>query len=218
MADMRSSMDFMNSKLESLLKEHEETKKEMVELQKENSVLKSNVKDLNARVNALEQSARSTNVEIQCVPERRSENLVQIVTQLGAVVGCTVKQEQIVPCTRIAKIKPNSSRPKSVVVQFANKRIRDEFLAVSINFNREKIKEEKLNSSYLGFNGEKSPIFVVDHLSPTNKALHAAARSTAKEKGYKHVWVRNGRIFMRKTDGSDYILVHDLESLNNLKK
>ncbi|XP_045450618.1 uncharacterized protein LOC123659445 [Melitaea cinxia] len=217
MSDMRNSMDFMNSKFESLLKEHKETKKVMVELQKENSVLQSNVRDLNARINTLEQNARSANVEIQCVPERKSENLVHIVTQLGAVVGCAVPQEQIAHCSRIAKTKPNSSRLKSVVVQFASRKICDEFLAASINFNRGKSKEEKLNSSHLGFNGEKTTIYIVDHLSPMNKRLHAAARTTAKEKGCKHVWVRNGRIFMRKTDGSDYILVRDLDSLNNLK-
>ncbi|CAH2101903.1 unnamed protein product [Euphydryas editha] len=114
-------------------------------------------------------------------------------------------------------MKSNSSRPKSVVVQFASKRIRDEFLAASINFNRERSREEKLNSSHLGFNGEKPAIYIVDHLSPTNKTLHAAARSTAKEKGYKHVWVRNGRIFMQKTDGFSYIIIRDLDSLNNLK-
>ncbi|CAH2101902.1 unnamed protein product [Euphydryas editha] len=74
--DMRNSMDFMNSKFESLLREHEETKKVMVKLQKENSVLQSNVKDLNARINTLEQNARSANIEIQCVPERKTENLV----------------------------------------------------------------------------------------------------------------------------------------------
>lgn len=75
----------------------------MVELQKEYSVLQSNVKDLNSRINTLEQNARSANIEIQCVPERKSENLVHIVTQLGAVVGCAVSQEQIVHCSRIAK-------------------------------------------------------------------------------------------------------------------
>ncbi|KAL4718093.1 hypothetical protein ACJJTC_015311 [Scirpophaga incertulas] len=217
MSDMKGSMEFMNSKFESLLKEHAETKEAMTELQRENTALHSTVKDLNARVNALEQSARSNNVEIQCVPERKNENLVQMITQLSSVIKYNIKHEQILNCTRIAKIKPNSPRPKSIVVQFISKKIRDEFLAASITFNRNKSIQDKLNSSHLGLNGEKSPIFIVDHLSPLNKTLHAAARAVGREKGFKHVWVRNGRIFMRRTDDSDYIFVRDMDSLNSIK-
>ncbi|CAH2093991.1 unnamed protein product [Euphydryas editha] len=131
--------------------------------------------------------------EIQCVLEQKTDNLILTVTQLGAVVGCAILQEQIVHCSRIAKMKSNSSQPKSVVVQFASRRICDEFLAASINFNRERSREETLNSSHLGFNEEKTATYIVDHLSLMNKILHDATRSTAKEKGYKHVWVRNGR-------------------------
>ncbi|CAK1597246.1 unnamed protein product [Parnassius mnemosyne] len=217
MLEIRSSMDFMNSKYELLIKDHKETKQAMVDFQKENSALKTNVKDLTARINTLEQNARAMNVEIQCIPEKKNENLMQVVTQLGTVLKCNVKNEDVINCTRIAKINPNSTRPKSIVAQFANKKIRDEFLAASINFNRKKAMQDKLNSSHLGFNGEKSPIFIVDHLSPMNKSLHAAARKIGKEKGYKHVWVRNGRIFMRKTDNSDYMLIRDMDSLNCIK-
>lgn len=216
-SDMKCSMDFMNSKYELLLQEHKETKEAMVVLQNENSALKTNVQNLNSRLNSLEQSARAMNVEIQCVPERKNENILQVVTQLGSIINCNVKSEDIISCTRIAKINKSSARPKSIVAQFSNKKIRDEFLAASINFNRKKAMHDKLNTSHLGFNGEKTPIFIVDHLSPMNKSLHAAARKIGKEKGYKHVWVRNGRIFMRKTDDSDYVLIRDMDSLSKIK-
>lgn len=217
MTEMKYSMDFMNSKFESLLKEHQQTKESLTTIQNENAVLKANMKELNARLNTLEQNARSINLEIQCVPEKKNENLFQLVTQLGSVINCNVKKEDIVNCTRIAKVNTNNTRPKSIVTQFTNRKIRDEFLAASINFNRKRATKDKLNSSHLGFNGEVSPIYVVDHLSPANKALHAAARSAAKQKGYKYVWVRNGRIFMRKTDDSNYVLIRDMDSLDNIR-
>lgn len=218
MTDMKNSMDYMNSKFESLLMEHKQTKEAMAELQAENSALKANSQDLNARVNVIEQNARAMNVEIQCVPEKKNENLLQIVTQLGSVFECNIKKKDITQCSRIAKINPASARPKSIVVQFSSKKIRDEFLAASINFNRKKSKQDKLNTSHLGLPGGKTSIFVVDHLSPVNKALHAAARSIGKEKGFKYVWVRNGRVFMRRTDDSDYVLVRDMDTLNRIKQ
>lgn len=53
-------------------------------------------------------------------------------------------------------------------------------------------------------------------LSPTNKSLHAATRLKAKEKGYKHVWIRGGRIYIRKTDDSEYRIIRDMDSLNKI--
>ncbi|CAG9784798.1 unnamed protein product [Diatraea saccharalis] len=53
--------------------------------------------------------------------------------------------------------------------------------------------------------------------SPSNKALHAAARAKAKELSYKFVWVRDGRIFMRKSETSDFTHVRNGEVLEKLK-
>lgn len=59
-------------------------------------------------------------------------------------------------------------------------------------------------------------IYIVEDLSPSNKALHAATRIKAKEKNYKYVWLRNGKIFVKKSDGSDYILIKNMNDLNKL--
>lgn len=78
---------------------------------------------------------------------------------------------------------------------------RDTVVAAVIRFNRSKKRtEDKLNAVYLGFPNNKRPVYVSEHLTLANKKLHAATRATAKEKGYKYVWIRNGRIFIRKNN------------------
>lgn len=73
-----------------------------------------------------------------------------------------------------------------MVVQLSSPRVRNEFLAVALIYDKSKIrKEEKLNTLDIGFAGEKKSIFISEHLSPANKALHAAARSRARERNYK---------------------------------
>lgn len=132
-------------------------------------------------------------------------------------MDCPIPTEKILHCTRIAKInRENNQRPRSIVVQFATPRDRDTFLAAAIKFNKSKPSPENLNTSHLGYSGEK-PVYVLEHLSPSNKALHAAARLAARKSGYKHVWIRHGRIFVRKTDHSDYILIRDMNSLDKIK-
>ncbi|XP_063891033.1 uncharacterized protein LOC135116956 [Helicoverpa armigera] len=215
-ADMIASLNFHAKELEEYQLEHKALKTSLKDLQTENTNLKKSVADMGIRINYLEQQTRSTNLELQCLPENKHENLYTVIKQLGTVVGCKLSDADIHHCTRVAKLQNSGSRPRSVVVQLASPRIRDLILSSVINFNKGKNNIEKLNTSDLGLAGERKPIYVQEHLSPSNKALHAAARLKAKEKGFKFVWVRNGRIFVRKTDVSEHILVKNLDSLNKL--
>lgn len=212
---MDESMNFINSQYEDLLKEHTASKETITELQKENSVLKNTMSSLKVRLDQLEQQTRSNNVEIQCIPEKKQEDLFKITSDLVKVIGCDVGGRDILHCTRVARLNPDSTRPRSIIVQLASPRLRDHFLASVINFNK-KNKENKLNSTHLGYPGTKTPIYVTEHLSPTYKALHAAARLKARELGFKFVWVRGGRIFMRKQEESEHIMVRNMDTLNKL--
>lgn len=217
MREIKESMSYMNDKFEEVLRQQAEVRSEVRDIQAQNDILKSTVKDLNARLNTIEQYARSNNIEIQCVPEKKNENVLNIITKIGEVINCTITPDNVSHCTRVAKLNPSSSRPRAIVAQFNNVKTRDLFMAAAINFNKNKKTEDKLNSSHICIVGPKTPIFITDHLSPANRALHAAARIAAKEKGYKHVWIRGGKIFMRKRDDSDYIIIKNTDQLDNLK-
>ncbi|KAJ8726142.1 hypothetical protein PYW07_000840 [Mythimna separata] len=214
-ADIVESMSFMNKKFEDMMKAHELSREIITKLELENTDLKVTVEELNDRLANLEQQSRSNNIELQCVPENKKENVYNIVTQLARVVNCEIGERDILHCTRIAKVNPSSNRPRSIIVQLASPRMRDHILAATIKYNQAN-PQEKLNCSHLGYAGPKSPVFVAEHLSPANKALHAATRIKAREKNYKYVWVRNGRIFVRKTDGADYIQIRNKSSLSKI--
>lgn len=186
-------------------------------LESENARLRDTVTDLNSRLSRMEQHSRATNLEFQNIPERKSENLINIAKQIATVTNYKLNESDIHLCTRVAKLRSDSRRPKSVVIKFSSPKIRDDFLAATLRFNKKaNTVTDKLNSTHLGISGEKSPVFVVEHLSPTQKALHAAARIRARELNYKFVWVKGGRIFMRKTEKSEYKLIKSAEELSQL--
>lgn len=214
--EFRVSLDFHTGQFDEFRSEYSEFKSTTKELKDENIKLQNTVADLRQRLSYLEQHARANNLELQCLPEHKQENLYTIVKQLGSVVGCVVQDSDISHCTRIAKLNAKNIRPRSIVVQLASPRIRDQLLASVINYNKNK-SHEKLNTSDFGMAGNRTPVFVAEHLSPINKALHAATRLKAKEKGYKYVWVRNGRIFVRKTESDEHILIGSLDILNKLE-
>ena len=213
--DLQHSISFISTQYDDMKKQID-TYTEIIDKQKEDNVyLQKSVENLTNKINLMEQQARSNNVEIQCVPESRNENLVSIVKHLATTVGYHLNDSNISHCTRIAKMNTKSARPRSIVVQLNTPLTRDHLLAAVIKFNRNN-PSEKLNSSHVGIAGDRSSIYVGEHLSSTNKFIHAAARRKAKELNYKHVWVRNGKIFMRKTDTSDYKVISSIGYLDKL--
>ncbi|XP_069362050.1 putative leucine-rich repeat-containing protein DDB_G0290503 [Maniola hyperantus] len=213
--EIKEAMSFINNQYEDLKKELQGRLIQVEELKGENNNLKSIVKDLNSRLSTMEQHSRMSNLEIQCLPEYKAENLPNVILQIGKVTGSGITDADIHKCTRVAKIIPGNPRPRSVIVKFSSPRIRDTYLASVINFNK-KNKEDKLNTNHIGIGGEKKPIYVVDHLTSELKKIHASARQTAKKLNYKFVWVKNGRVFLRKSEGSEHIVVRNIEQLEQL--
>lgn len=77
--------------------------------------------------------------------------------------------------------------------------------------------DEKTNTRDIGLAGEKKPIYIVKHLLQINKSLHALARHKARELKYKFVWIKQRKIFMRKSESSNYIYIRDKSVIDNLK-
>ncbi|CAH2107891.1 unnamed protein product [Euphydryas editha] len=186
---------------------------EAVRADKESLLSKND--QLNTRVIQLEQQSRACNVEIHCVPEHKNENIMNTVQQLSKVIKHPIDDEKILFCAKIAKMNKTSPRPRSILVKFNSPRLRDEFLAATSRFNRNNA--DKLNSSHLGIaSSKKEPIYVSEHLAPDTKMLLAAARRKSKEVNYKFVWVRDGKIYMRKSENSKYIQIRNHDTINNL--
>ncbi|CAG9138790.1 unnamed protein product [Plutella xylostella] len=169
---------------------------------------------MSTRLAILEKISRDSNVEIQEVPESKSENLLAILQSLCKVIDTPLVETDVRAYRRVAKINPASNRPRNIVVTLASPRHRDTLISAVLRYNKLHA-NDKLNSTSIGIAGEARRIYVSEHLSADTKQLHAAARKTAKELNYKYVWVRFGRIYLRK-DHSDAILVKNIETLAKL--
>lgn len=215
-SSLEASFNNFHIELEKVKADHVEQTKQIEILKIETEALKTTNRVLSSRLAQIDQHSRASNVEIQCVPENKQENLINTIVQLGRVIKCPINETQIQYCSRIAKLNSSSPRPRSILVKFNSPRLRDEFLAATSKFNRTN-RDEKLNTSHLGIGGvKKSAIFVAENLTHENKRLHAAARSKAKELGYKFVWVRDSRIYMRKDEHTSHVYIKDIDLLNKL--
>ncbi|CAG4944014.1 unnamed protein product [Parnassius apollo] len=184
-------------------------------LQKDNETLQSSVKALPQRFNLVEQNIRESNLEINCVPEHKTENLSTILTQIAKTVDSHIGDGDIHHVTRVAKLNNDSDRPRMVFAKLRSPRHRDAMLAAVAKFNKSKSKE-KLSTQHLGMADPPKPVFVSEHLPPAIKFLHAAARLKAKKEDFKFVCVRNRRVFLRRNEYSPAIFIRNVECLDSI--
>lgn len=209
------SIMYMNAQFDILQNTVFECKNETKKIKIENENLQATVKDLESKVLLLEQESYQSNIEIQCLPEYKQENLASTIQQIGKVISFPITEKDIQSCFRVRKQDQKSKKPKAVICKLSNRLQRDNFLAAVLRYNKSH-SNEKLNTKLLGFGDSGSPIYISEHLTKTNRDLHAATRIKAKEKQYKYVWIRSGKIFIRKDDNSPARLITHKECLNSI--
>lgn len=212
---LTDSVQYISNQYDDLIKTTNSILQDYQLMKTECTHLRSTVVTLTERLNNLEQHLRDSNIEIQGMPQHGNENVVEIVQKIADVVSLKIDDRDILSCTRVASMNKDSRRPRAIVVKLSSARRRDEFYSAVTRFNKAR-PSNKLSTSHLGIAGDNSLIYVSEHLSPANKSLHAATRAKAKQHSYKFVWVRNGRIFMRKDETSRFIHVKNQQVLDSL--
>lgn len=107
---LEESMQFMNTKFETLLAKYEEITKQNKAVKEDNQSLLLQNQELTNRVNSLEQYSRANNVEIKGIPVTQNENCVAIIQKIGEEVGCTVETSDIDACHRVSTFRNASEK------------------------------------------------------------------------------------------------------------
>ncbi|XP_052752645.1 uncharacterized protein LOC128201152 [Galleria mellonella] len=214
--DLQNTVQYISNQYEDLNKTISTLSSDYNKMKCQCDNLESTVLSLTERINTIDQNLRDSNIEIQGVPESKTENPLSIIKKIAETVSYNLSDTDVLNCTRVASMNRNSKRPRAIIAKLRSTRCRDELYSAIARYNKSH-PHNKLNSSNLGISGNIVPIYVSEHLSPFNKSVHAAARLKAKELAYRFVWVRNGHIFMRKNETSQFIHVKNLQVLENLQ-
>ncbi|KAJ2945784.1 hypothetical protein O0L34_g4690 [Tuta absoluta] len=199
--------------IEDLSRDIPTFKEDIDHLKKENLSLKcklSELENMQNTLNEVEQRARLHNLEILGIPEKNTENLLNIISKIGTALNVTVKSEDLEYVTRIQSRSKNPGLPKTVIVKFKSLQLRDNFLSAAR-------KKRGLTSSDIQIAGEeKKKIFVNEHLTARNKALLKKLRAVCKDLGFQSVWTRNTKIYIRKHPKSPAIRIYNEDQVANL--
>lgn len=214
--EFTTTTDFLALEQNDINNDIKVANKQINQLERERASLVSNLSRVsNRRVNVLEKASRCRNLEIQMVPENRNKNLNVIFKKMCDTLKLTNSDYDLISIRRIAKMNPASDRPRSVLVSLSAERHRDNIISAFKRYNKDN-KSRPLNNHDQGIGGQTCNVYVAEHLAPEIKELHNAARQMAKQKSYRYVWVKYGRVYVRKDDNSNAINISDTLTLNKL--
>lgn len=201
---LKDSIDFNTKVIEDFKSEIVKRDERIKELQQELNQVKVESHD---EVEQINQYLRRNNVEIQNVPEFQKEDIYSVVTKIGNAIGFELNKCDIDIAHRIPST--NRSLPRPIIVKFVNRWRKQEFMAAKKNVRQ-------ISSAAIGFNASDHTIYINDHLTPRSKGLLKRAKDL-RIKGYKYVWPREGKIYVRKDDHSNVILVKNIDDIVNLE-
>ena len=200
---MKETTKFLSDKYDEIQVELKSEKDKLSHLEHKVKSMESQmsrISSLEAKIDNMEQQARNCNIEISNLPERRGENLMTLVKELGSAMKLTITAGDVVSVHRVPHADNKNNFPKNIIVKFTSRMLRDDVLAA--------VRLKKgICSSDLNFDGEPRKVYINEHLTLKNKILFREARIAAKQNNYRYVWVKNGSILVRKSDNCTVFFV-----------
>lgn len=179
--------------------ELEKCRKQIEELVRENNMLKDKVEVLEGRIEEQEQYSRRNVVEIHGIPQEKNEDMVAVVKEVGKALDMEITSPMIDACHRLGRRPGPNSSPPAIIVKFTSRLDKEELL-------RKRRIKNNFSTRHMNL-GVDQPIYINESLTPMRKKLLAEARRIKREKTFKFLWVRSGKIFLRKEEGCKVIPV-----------
>lgn len=202
-------IDESNKLMKQMGEEFTVLKKENEDLRTANAGLTRQVSTLKDKIATMEQYSRKDNLEISGLPVTPNEDIMTLIKDIGDSVGVDISEGDISTAHRVPTFHKN--RTPSIVVRFVRRSSRDTVL--------QKYKEKKggLTARDINQAFPQQRVYINEHLSPENKVFLSDLKAKCKEVGYAYAWFRDGKFFVRRSQGESCRKIMNYEDIKNLK-
>lgn len=204
-----SSIDFLGQKYDEMVSRIDS-------LEREKSADRKYIQILEARMDQLDRSLRSSSIEVRNVPKKTGESkedLLNLIGRVGSALSVPLHQAVVRDVYRI-NTKNETNQP--IVAEFTSVILRDKIVG-SVKAYNKKYTTTKFSTSNLKLEGPMKPIFISESLAPQTKKLFFMAREFAKGNGFKFCWASRGRVYLRRSDGAPLVKVNNESDLESVK-
>lgn len=208
--EIKSSIDLISSKYDDFLSK-------ISSLEKENKADKAKIKELEEKLENLERKTRGVGVEIRNLPKQTGETKESLQTEiikLGKTLNVVMDVNSIKDIYRTKS--QDASNP--VVIDFTTVLMKEKVLKAVKNFNKNKQKGNKLNTTHLNPKYQLKPLYVSESLTSKTRKLFYMARQFQASHGFNFCWTSNGIVYLKQHEGSSYVRINDFNDLENLRK
>ncbi len=206
-ATVNNKIDSLDGYINNIWKENAEIKKENEEILKRAKESQRKAEVAQAKIDDLEQYGRKAMIEVNGFPRLDEEDPWKLTLDLAEKLNVSVSENEIEACHRIS-----GNEKAGIIVEFASRRKRDEFLVA-------KKKLSGISTKDFGFEVSKKGegrIFINESLTAKRKMLIRDLKSKKEEFNFKYVWSKKGTIFIRRDENSRAIRINSLDDLNKL--
>lgn len=219
-ASIKEQVNTISSCTDKLSQEQTTIKKSIADLENrqrdDNTNMQQQIQLLNCQIDELtnqfegqQQRERLCNIEISGLPETKNENIQDLVLKIANHADVPLQASDILNANRVQPRQSSSGRPKTIVCKLKTRLLKDSILAGLR-------KQRGITTADIGMPGEPKNIYVREHLTVHNKMLLRQAKELATENHFKYTWVRNCRIYVRKSDTSPAIAVTTKNDLSKI--
>lgn len=196
-------IETVETKVNSIERSLEYHIEEVDELKAKVEVLETELPPTIIKVHDLELNTLRKSIEIQGIPHDSEEKLNDIVLKLATLKSISMDINNIDLAYR------NKSK-KSIVIRFMQSHKRDAFLSAFKG-------KHDITAASIGFRNCSFKVYVNELLSFETRNLFYKARKLKEELQYKFVWTVNQRVYLRKDQNSNAILIKNECELVALK-
>lgn len=182
------------------------------ELKTENTSLRKQVSSLETRLDDAEQYSRRNTLEIHGIPVEKGESVVSLVKLVGRALDYPVDETMIDAChrLRVVKVPDKPDKIPGIIVKMVRRMDAEGLL------QKRRVKRN-LNTHDLGMTSRNAEVvYVNESLAPGRRRVLNAARLAKKDNGYTYLWIRGGKILMRKDTGDAVQVITTMDDLKKL--
>lgn len=201
MESIRGSIDSLTDAIKTQNYKIEQLEARVTTLEKKTeepgpaTAIESVVAQIQTDIAQRDQALLSNDVEIANCPETPNENCTNILLRVAKKLGVEISEKDVMSADRVGLARTSMQtsgplRPRPVAVRLAHRGTRDALLQAARA-------RRDLNSDGVILAESVRPLYVNERLTKFNRLLFQKARMRARDHGFKYVWIRDGKIFVR---------------------
>lgn len=213
--DFRKSMEFMSKQYDELLikhnlilEENKEMKTQIKEITEINQILQTNYNNINTDINEIKQNKLKRKMIITGIPILNDTNALRtLYDDLITKLEINKEDTQLVDIFQGKHIH-SGTQSAPIYVELQSSDIKNTIIQLA--------KAKQLKANHLGFDSHNK-VKIAERLTPYNKNLLREANQL-RSHGIKFIWIKYGKIFIRKNHNSEIINIRSSIEIESYKQ